>query len=67
MAYVPPRNGVYVCERCGRDAENPEGWLQITVQEKGEEEQQHDFCAVCKQTVRRELKRLTPKAPKAGS
>jgi hypothetical protein len=66
VAWVPPTQGSYSCERCGRTAEEPEGWLQIEIREAGEETVTHDFCALCKIKVRRTFKTLAPKAP-AGS
>lgn len=67
MVWVPPTQGGYSCERCGRTAAEPEGWLQVEIREAGEETVVHDFCALCKAVVRRTCKTLAPKAPKAGS
>lgn len=66
MAWLPPTQGRYSCERCGRTTEQPEGWLQLEVREAGDEPVTHDFCAICKTTVRRAIKQMTPRAPKAA-
>jgi len=65
MVWLPPTQGGYSCERCGRTASEPEGWLQLEVREVGEETVTHDFCQLCKVQVRRVVKQAAPRAPKA--
>lgn len=66
MAWIPPTQGGYSCEKCARTTTEPEGWIQIEVREPGEEPVTHDFCALCKTVVKRTIKQITPKAPKTS-
>ena len=68
MAWVPPKSGTWLCERCGRETTHVvDGWIRLEVFEEGHLESARtlDFCSLCKLHVEKALRVLAPRARSA--
>lgn len=69
MAWVPPKSGTWVCERCGRETVHVvDGWIRLEVYEEGHVAAARtlDFCSLCKLHVDKALRALAPRARSDG-
>lgn len=64
MAWVPPKSGAFVCERCSKTSVTCEGWIRLEQFDEGHLEAARtlDYCTLCKVFVMKTLRSVSTSA-----